>query len=427
MSKAIHQRGADRAEIRIGAFVPYPPDRAPSQRFRMEQWTPLLQQQGIAVELLPFADERLMEILHKPGRRLRKATALARAFVQNSLRAVRCRQYDVILIHRAMSLVGPALLERIAAASGRPVIFDFDDAIYLLHTSGGNRLAGWMKCPGKTAAICRLSRHVVAGNAHLAAYARQHNSQVTVIPSSVDTDRYHPRRRTQKAASNRVVVGWTGSSTSQTYLELFAPILARIAARPEVELRIHSDREPDLPGIRFVWRRWDHATELDELAAFDIGLMPMPDTAWASGKCAMKALLYMALGIPALCSSVGMNAELIQDGQNGLLAATPDGWLHQIDRLIADADLRRQLGAAGRQTVERHYSARHCARQLGSVIRQAVDGVPAAADHAVLDSLNPTAFDPEAVSPRANAPNSRTAALAALQGTDHGLTMDLTS
>src|SRR5262249_34791093 len=163
-----------------------------------------------------------------------------------------------------------------------------------------NRRFGWLKFPGKTAVLCRLSAHVVTGNEWLAEYARQFNQRVTVVPSSVDTECFQPMPK--ESQRDRVIVGWTGSSTSQTYLEAFAPMLRALTARYPVELRVHSDREPELPGVPYHWRRWSAETEAAEIAAFDIGLMPMPNEDWARGKCAMKALLYQACGVPAVCS-----------------------------------------------------------------------------------------------------------------------------
>src|SRR5439155_8350872 len=128
-----------------------------------------------------------------------------------------------------------------------------------------------------------------------------------------------------------------------------------------VEFRVHSDRPPELPGVPFVWRPWSPQTEVEELAAFDVGIMPMPDNLWARGKCAMKALLYMAMGTPAVCSAVGANCEVIRHGENGLLARTHVDWSACLGALIDDAKLRATLGAAGRLTVERHYSAARCA------------------------------------------------------------------
>jgi glycosyltransferase involved in cell wall biosynthesis len=262
------------------------------------------------------------------------------------------------------------VLERAVAWFGRPIIFDFDDAIYRLHTSGANRLWARLKFPGKTAAICRLSEHVVVGNSALHEYAERYNKRVTVVPSSVDTERYVDRHIARRGHNKRLVIGWTGSSTSQTYLEMFAPVLRRLCMQLDVEIRVHSDRRPELGGVPFTWRRWSAETEVEELAQFDIGIMPMPDDVWAQGKCAMKALLYMAMGIPAVCARVGTNVEVIRHDENGLLAATADEWLECLSRLASDPGQRMRLGHAGRKTVEECYSAKVCGQRFAGVVRE---------------------------------------------------------
>jgi glycosyltransferase involved in cell wall biosynthesis len=354
------------------ALVPYPLNSAPSQRYRFEQWRPFLQAEGIDMHLFPSADQGLMRVLYEPGQLAAKATALAKAFCSSLVRLKSVRRYDVVLVHRAICIAGPALLERILSFFRRPVVFDFDDSIYRLHTSAANRWFGWLKFPGKTAAICRLSSHITVGNAYLAHYARRHNPNVTIVPSSVDTDRYRPTMRTGQR--ERPVVGWTGSSTSQTHLEMFAPVLRELASRRHVEIRVLSDREPRLPHVPFSWHRWSPQTEAGEVGQMDIGIMPMPDDDWARGKCAFKALQYMAMGIPAVCSPVGANTEVVQHGVNGMLAASPEEWLIALETLIDDKDLRKRLGAAGRLTVEHKYSMRKSSALLAGVIRKVVHG-----------------------------------------------------
>lgn len=361
----------EKQQIKIGALIPYPLNIAPGQRFRIEQWEPHLRAQGITVEMLPFADNELMQILHQPGKQVVKAIALAGGFLRRVRLLAEVQRYDAIYLFRTASIVGPAWLESVLSLLRRPIIFDFDDAIFHLHTAEANRKFGWLKFPGKTATICRLSSHVVVGNAWLAEYARQFNSQVTIIPSSVETERFTPI--TSYENKERIVVGWTGSSTSQTYLEAFAPMLRALTSRYDVELRIHSDREPNLPGVPYVWRRWTPETEAEEIAQFDIGLMPMPDVEWAKGKCAMKALLYMALGVPAVCSAVGANREVIQHNENGLLVRTDEEWLINIGSLVNDATLRKRLGKAGRKAVEARYSKQYAAQLFADVIHKTVN------------------------------------------------------
>lgn len=354
----------------ISGLMPYLPDTTPSQRYRVEQWLPYLQSQGISIDLRPFADGDLMRLLHKPGRRAAKALASAIRFAHRVSDVMATPRYDAVLIHRTACIAGPAVLERFIPLLGRPLIYDFDDAIFMLHTTEANKRFGWLKFPGKTATICRLSTHVIVGNSYLAEYAQRYNPRITIIPSSVDTERYQPMKK--ERASGPVVIGWMGSSTSQTHLELFAPVLRELIVRRNIELRVISDRKPLLPGIPFVWRPWSASTEIEDLAQFDIGIMPMPDDTWARGKCAMKALLYMSMAIPAICSAVGTNREVIRHRENGLLATSSREWIDNLEALIDDAALRERLGRAGRQTIEDHYSMRRCAERFAQVVREAI-------------------------------------------------------
>ncbi|MEO6391830.1 MAG: glycosyltransferase family 4 protein [Pyrinomonadaceae bacterium] len=356
--------------ISVCGFVPYPLDTTPSQRFRIEQWKPFLATEGINVDLFPFADAAMMVRLHQPKHIAGKVAAMSSALLRTAARAIKTRQYDAVFIHRAMAIAGPAALERVVRMLGVPVIFDFDDAIYMLHTSEANRRFGWLKFPGKTAAICGLSAHIVVGNQFLADYARQFNPCVTVVPTSINTDLYRPQPKANP--NGKVVIGWTGSSTSQTYLEWFAPVLRQLKQTCDFELRVVSNREPDLPDLEYVWRPWSPETEIAEIGQFDIGIMPMPDDKWSLGKCALKALQCMALGQATVATDIGANREVIQHNVNGMLAGTDEDWLIQLKTLVDDPALRARLGAAGKETVDLHFSAQRCAAKFAAVVRATV-------------------------------------------------------
>lgn len=345
--------GAER--LRVLALVPYPLGTTPSQRYRLEQWAPLLaRDHAIDISWAPFADERLAALLAQPGRLGAKAWRVAQATRDRFQDLRRAADHDVLVVHRAAFWAGPAWLERAVSRTGRPFVFDFDDAIWLRHSSGANAFFDRLKFPGKTAGICRDASVVVTGSEYLAEYARGHARDVRVVPSSIDLDAYASRPR---PPGERVVVGWTGSGTSLTHLESFAETLRPVLAARPVELRVVSSRRPVLPGIPATFREWSASSEVEDVRAFDIGIKPQPDDAWSRGKCAMKELQYMALGIPAVCSPVGGSRESIRHGQNGFLAATADEWRSTLLRLVDDPALRARVGQAGRKTVEESYSA----------------------------------------------------------------------
>jgi glycosyltransferase involved in cell wall biosynthesis len=355
-------------EISVCALTLYPYDLVPGQRYRIEQWESFLKKDGITIDYYAFADKELLQIIPQHGKILSKISGLTKAFARRITHLSVLAKYDVIYLYRAAAMIGPAFIERIIKLSGRPIVFDFDDAIFLTHTNEANKLFSWVKFAKKTDTICRLSSHITVGNSFLADYARKHNPNVTIIPSGVDIDKFKPQPR---LPNDKVVVGWTGSSTSQTYLEMFVPMLRQLMLhRPNIEFHVHSDREPNLPDAPYIWHPWTVETEIEEIARFDIGIMPMPDDGWSLGKCAMKALLYMSLGIPAVCTDLGANREVIQHGVNGFLATSEEDWLTQLETLIDNVELRVKLGAAARETVVQNYSMRKCAELFASAVRQ---------------------------------------------------------
>jgi glycosyltransferase involved in cell wall biosynthesis len=357
--------------IELLALVPYPLDTTPSQRFRLEQWAPLLaRDHGIRVRFEPFASAELGALLARPGRVAQKAAGMAKATAARLPAVLRERRYDAVVVHRAVCLAGPALLERVLAAGGTPLLFDFDDAIWLRHTSGANALFDRLKFPGKTATLCRLADRVVVGSEYLAGWARRHSARVDVVPTSIDPAAYEVRDR---APGERVVVGWTGSATSLTHLEAFAPLLRRLAAARPVEIRVLSTRTPVLPDVPVVFRPWTPANEVEEIRTFDIGIKPMPDDEWARGKCPMKELQYLALRVPAVCSAVGGSREAVRHGDNGFLVSTGDEWMEALLRLVDDPALRARLGEAGRRTVLDRYASFRSAAGFAASVRAAVE------------------------------------------------------
>jgi hypothetical protein len=339
----------------------------PGQRFRIEQWEEVLAELGIDCTYVPFADPALMRILFSPGHTLAKAQGVVRGWIRQSRELRRLPRPDVALVFRAASLAGPPMLERRLVRQGIPFVMDFDDAIFVLHSTKANRWFSWLKFPRKTQTLCRLSSHVTVGNAYLQEWALSHNPRVSIIPSSVDLSRFPVKPR---QASPVVTVGWTGSHTSQTYLEAETPMLKRfLLANPCARLRVHSDRPPSMPDVPHEWRPWSRETEAAEISTFDIGIMPMPNDAWSRGKCSMKALLYMAASSTAVCSAVGHNLEVIESGVNGILASNENDWVEGLTRLVEDRALRARLGQAGRRTVEQRFSRETCARAFSDVVR----------------------------------------------------------
>lgn len=252
-------------------------------------------------------------------------------------------------------MTGSALFERIFSRSKAALVFDFDDAIWRLDISEGNKKLGFLKNPGKTAEIIALSDLVIAGNDYLADYARHHNSNVVVIPTVVDARKYPVTNYTD---SGKVVIGWTGSHTTIKHFELAIPVLKLIKEKHQdkVEFRVLGDDSYYNSELNIRGEKWMADSEIKSLSGFHIGIMPLPDDEWSKGKCGLKGLQYMALGIPPVMSPVGVNKQIITHGVNGFLPSTDEEWFNYLSQLIGDPNLRKSVGIKARQTVQDKYS-----------------------------------------------------------------------
>ena len=352
--------------IRVLALVPYPADRAPGQRYRIEQWAPLLRRAGVKVTLSPFLSRRGMDLLYEPGHVAAKAQEVLRGYLKRLAEVLLPSSADVIFVYREAALLGPAWIEWLLSLR-RPLVFDFDDAIYLADTSQANAWSRRLKPVTKVDTICRIARHVTVGNEFLAGFAKDRARAVTVVPSTIDTDVY----QIQPRARNRIpVIGWTGSITTVPYLMALAPALRRLREKQEFELHVIG-ANIDIAGLTVRCLPWRGETEPDDLRALDVGLMPLSDDQWSRGKCGMKALQYMALGIPPVVSPVGVNMTIVRDGVNGFYAQAEEEWIDRIALLLEDEPLRRGLGQEAQRTVEESYSARAHAPRVARIFAEA--------------------------------------------------------
>jgi glycosyltransferase involved in cell wall biosynthesis len=346
-------------------YCPYPLHEAPSQRFRFEQYLHLLEKQGFKITVLSFYNQKAWEVLYNECKQIEKSLYLILAIVKRFLSIRKALKAEHILIHRELLPVGPPLLEWIISRVFRKkIIYDFDDAIWITDNSNENWFVKALRWRSKVESICRWSFKISAGNEYLAEYARQFNTNVVVNPTTIDTLYMHnPDLHRESIASTKlsgeIMIGWTGSHSTLKYLESLEPVLQKIEDQcPGISFLVIADKLPQLRLKKIVFRTWTKETEIRDLALVDIGIMPLPDDEWVKGKCGFKALQYMAMGIPCIASSVGVNTTIIQHGKNGFLCARDEEWLACFHQLIINETLRKLIGRAGKQTVVDHYSVR---------------------------------------------------------------------
>lgn len=332
------------------------PGRAPNQRFRIEQYTDYLRENGIDCEFSYLLNEKDDRVFYAPGNFIKKTGIAFRSLIKRRRDVRRATNFDAVMIVRESVFIGPAFIEKRLKKKGVKIIYDFDDAIWKLDVSRSNRFFGFLKFPAKTSSIIRLADAVVAGNEYLANYALQYNNKVRIIPTTVDTE--YLKREQENPDKTPLVIGWSGSLTTIKHFELATEVLKKIKSRygDKVSFHVIGDKSYNNRELQLQGRAWSASSEKEELEKIDIGIMPLPDDEWSNGKCGLKGLVYMSLGIPTVMSAVGVNTRIIKNGENGFLPKTEKEWEDTLAMLIENPELRKHIGSMGRKTVEEQYS-----------------------------------------------------------------------
>jgi glycosyltransferase involved in cell wall biosynthesis len=328
----------------------------------------------------PFIDSRLFASLYRREALPLTAARLVGASLARLKDVWRARDVDLLLVQREAMLFGPPLMEWLAMRVGScPMVLDLDDATYLPYVSPVyGRLASALKWFSKTDDLIGWARVVTCGNRTIANYVESKGVETAIIPTVVDTDRFRPREKSQAEQSQQQasvpVIGWVGTHSTYPYLETIFPVLQQLARTHRFRLKVvGAGRERlDLPGVEVENWKWELSREIEDFQSFDIGLYPIVESEWAAGKSGFKAIQYMAVGVPYVVTPVGSCAEIGQPGVTHLCASTPDEWHAALDRLLADAELRRRMGEAGRLHTLQYYTVPVQSDKLAEVLRRAV-------------------------------------------------------
>lgn len=327
-------------------------DRSPSQRFRFEQYLETLSKSGFEIDFLYLLKSEEDKVFYSKGNYFGKAFIVVKSIFK--LVGKLWNKYDVVFIQRESFFLGTTFFEKKFSKKAF-TIFDFDDSIWLSNVSEANKNLAFLKNANKTSDIIAMSNMVFAGNEYLAEYARKFNSNVKIVPTTIDTDEY---QRTPQPERSSVCIGWSGSVTTIQHFEYAIPALKLIKEKygEKVYFKVIGDSNYENKDLGIKGLPWKKQTELEDLSEIEIGIMPLPDDEWAKGKCGLKGLQYMAMGIATLMSPVGVNSEIIQQGVNGYLPSTTEEWVECLSLLIEDKELRHRVAEEGRKTVEEKYS-----------------------------------------------------------------------
>jgi len=274
-------------------------------------------------------------------------------------------EYDIFYIHRKLF---PPIEFAYIRKKAKRIIYDFDDAIMYRSSSAKNPYSLSRRI--KFAYMMRRLDFVIAGNNFLKTEVLRYNLYSEIIPTSIDLSQYSSKKGYSRK-EGPVIIGWLGSSSTLKYLKGLMPTIERLYRRyPHFQLKIVCDQFLDSSTVPVIKKKWSAETEETDLKSFDIGVMPLTDDLWSRGKCGLKILQYFSVGVPAVCTPVGINRDIVQDNVNGFWAQNEKQWEDKLLTLIQEEGLRREMGAKGRKTVERLYTVDVNAPRLLGILKK---------------------------------------------------------
>lgn len=361
--------------MRVLFVVPQGP-KSPGPRYRVYQFLPYYGSRGVecavrAVQGPASTDRSLSADTLGLARRLLHYGSVWLALQLSFLLVIRAaHRFDLVYLYR---VAVPAWAAYVLRMRSIPIVFDFDDAIDKGET-GWAGLRGHVLRAGLRRAIA-VSRGVIVSNARNAKVARALGRPICVIPTCVDLGRY-PYRSRRKPLGEWLIVGWIGTPSTAKYLTLIEEPLRRLLDGHIFRILLVGAGRNPFRTIPAEIVPWSIETEVEAITSFDLGLMPMPDDDWASGKAALKGLQYGASGAPTVASLTETNAEILGADAGALFCASAEEWFRETRSLLMDGERREEMGRAGRERVERFFSLESQAPRLIDLIGRAGLGKP---------------------------------------------------
>jgi glycosyltransferase involved in cell wall biosynthesis len=230
-----------------------------------------------------------------------------------------------------------------------------DDLVYLKGVkSKAHPFVSLVKGRKKPLYLMKRSDHVITCTPYLDEFVRHFNRNTTDISSTVDTVIYQPVNEYNN--DKKLTIGWSGSISTSKYFYLLGKVLKKLKENYDFRILVVGDKQVNIEGLDIDAVDWEEEKELFYLHQIDIGVYPLPFEEWVYGKSGLKAIQYMALGIPTVATAIGANHRVIENGISGFLVKEEAEWIATLEKLLCDSSLRKNIGIAARKRVEDLFS-----------------------------------------------------------------------
>lgn len=256
-------------------------------------------------------------------------------------------RYDVVFLQRnPINFFSPFYELTLVYIFRKKVIFDFDDALWLI--SGRSNWA--------IKHIISNVNHTIVGNEELKNYARLYSKNVSIVNTLVDID---GTTYMEFKESGPINILWTGSKPSNQYIESIEEGLkmAKDALGDKIQYCFISDIKPKFKSFDdFKFIEWSEKNEKKWLKKSSIGLMPLSNTQIAKSKCGFKLILYAAHSLALITSPIAINKRIVVQGINGIWADSDSDWFKALCELTKKNDLLNEYRLNAYRHMSTNYS-----------------------------------------------------------------------
>ena len=293
-------------------------------------------------------------------------------------RLLRTLDADVVHLHYPPPLTS-FFATRSLQRSRVPVCLTYHCDLYLAGVTG-RLLAGLYQQVFLPPTLRRADRIVVHTRSYGVTSAMLRGRALTVIPSVVDLDWFRPGLDTSGLRGDlrlegKRVLAFTGRLVPHKGVDV---ILQALTQLPDDVVLLVVGAGPRLPSLVGLARRLGVSDRVrfcasvsdDDLPRYlalaDIFVFPSQNRLEGFGLAVAEA---MAVGLPVVIADMPGVREVIEPGQEGLLAEPllAADLAAKVRTLLDDPDLARRMGAAGRRRAEERYGLATVAGQLISL------------------------------------------------------------
>ena len=339
-------------------ICPFPQDIAAGQRLKYEQYLSHWSDNGYEITISSFMSQSMWEVVYLEGKYLSKIKGTVAGYFYRYRDLFRILRYDIVYVFQWVTPFGSTFFERVTRFLSKKLIYDIEDNIITttVNSNNVNNIISPFKNANKNKFLMKTADYVITSSPSLNKYCLQINNKrkCKYISSSVNTNRFFPVNSYEN--NKKIVIGWTGTFSSKEYLDLLRDALKELNNKCDFKLLIIGNFEYEFKEIDIEVIQWNRNNEIKDMQKIDIGIYPLSDDPWVYGKSGLKAIQYMAFGLPTVATNIGTTVDIIKHMHNGWLVNNNKEWVEALEALIKNPELRKSLGENARKTIVEKYS-----------------------------------------------------------------------